>query len=386
MLKALGNAWRASRPVRISTEALEAVRYAVSNPAAGIVTLHTPDYVEPSNEDAELVARIFRAYARMKRDQARAPAVFLPSSMWELAEAYAPLRSALTEDKLEDFQFFLANFGAWEQYTGITWSTTLREARSFRERRALENETFYKLFKLWQWFYGGRKPASALEHPHHGNQSGAYVEGTFVTISSFPLEVYGSLLAGIAQSSRERPIVAELGAGYGILAYYFLSHLEHSTFVDFDLPETLCVAAYFLLKSFPEKRALLYGEADYDPGLHSDFDLVLLPNWEVEKIGHGTVDMFLNYASLGEMTGEAVNRYVALIANATRYFFHVNHDRIRNVYDDGSEGLLSYEYPLPPEFDLLFRFPELFITTMKGKIDLESDSFAYLYRRRTPGL
>jgi len=366
---------------------VRASRYFLSNPASGIVRLHSPEYAEPEPDDRDLVARIFESFVRMKKDQPQARELYLPASIWEeqLARAYAPLRNALKSGDLSPFHFFLTNFGAWKEYTGITWSTTHQEAQSRARKLILQNETFLYLLRLWSWFYGGRKPVAALDLPRHGNHSGAFVDGAFVTISSFPLEVYGSQLARLAAGRSDRPMIAELGGGYGNLAYYTLRGLKKSTYLDFDLPETLCVAAYFLMKSFPEKRALLYGEADYEASRHGEFDLVFMPNYEIEKLGTETVDVFANYASLGEMTREAVSNYVRAIANATAYFFHVNHDRVANVYEDGSRGLLAYEYPVPPTFELLFRYPELFITMYKGSFDMQSNSFAYLYGRRDVG-
>jgi len=363
---------------------VRASRYFLSNPASGIVRLHAPNYVQPDPGDHDLVARIFESFVRMKADQSQARELYLPASIWEeqLARAYAPLRNALKSGDLSPFLFFLTNFGAWKEYTGITWSTTHQEAQSRARKLILQNETFLYLLRIWSWFYGGRKPVSALDLPRHGNHSGAFVDGAFVTISSFPLEVYGSQLARLAAGRSDRPVIAELGGGYGNLAYYTLSRQNASTYVDFDLPETLCVAAYYLLKSFPEKRALLYGEADYEASRHGEFDLVFMPNYAIEKLGSETVDVFANYASLGEMTREAVSNYVGAITNATKYFFHVNHDRVPSVYEDGSRGLLAYEYPIPPTFELLFRYPELFFTMYKGSFDMESNSFAYLYERK----
>jgi hypothetical protein len=360
------------------------VRYAVADPAGGAVLLRVPDYVEPSADDALLVSRIYEAFSRMKQAQGSAPAVFLPSSLWQeqLDESYTPMRTREAGGSLDEFHFYLANFGAWKRFTGITWSTLHHEARTLTQRRKLI-ETYVNLLRTWTWMHGGRKSPAALDHPLHGNQVGAQLASGFVTISSFPMEYYASLLAPLAAASGPRPAIAELGAGYGNLAYYLLSQLPAATFVDFDLPETLSVAAYFLMKTFPDKRALLYGEGQYDPSSRSDFDLVFLPSWEISRLSPRSVDLFSNYASLGEMTAEAARTYVSAITRATKYFFHVNHEVFRNVYGEGDASLLAHEYPVPAEeFDLLSRSPELFISTLNGTLDYASQSFVYLYGRR----
>ena len=51
-----------------------------------------------------------------------------------------------------------------------------------------------------------------------------------------------------------------------------------------------------------------------------------------------TVDLFINAFSLGEMNKEAALNYVTFIAQATKYFFHLNHDNYPRSLPDGQEG------------------------------------------------
>lgn len=355
------------------------------NPAAGRVEVHAPGFVEPDPADLPLVRRIFESYRRMKADQRTAGGVYLPSSLWQqqLDSAYSSLNEGLERDDLAPFHHFLANFGAWERYTGVTWSTLIRgSAGSALKRRHLENEVFLRQARIWQWFYGGRRPIAALRQPAHGNQLGAHVDGEFLTVSSFPIEVYGNLLAQLLDG-HQRPVVAELGGGYGIQAYYLLSQRGPASYVDFDLPETLCLAAYYLAKCFPERRLLLYGEADYSPALHEEYDLLFMPSFVMERLASDSVTLFVNEFSLGEMTSEAARNFVSHIARSAEYFFHVNHDRVPNVYGGDARGLLGFEYPVPADrFVQLFRYPELFHMINRGFLNFSSDTFAYLYGRR----
>ncbi len=156
--------------------------------------------------------------------------------------------------------------------------------------------------------------------------------------------------------------------------------MRDCVFIDFDLPEVVSVAAYFLAKSYPEKRVLLYGENDYGPDTHGRYDLIFMPSYEIAKVGTSTVDLFANASSLGEMTRDAARNYVERIVDGTDYFLHINHDRLANVFEGGERALLAHEYPVPGDkFDLLFRYPELFQLTSGGFVDLRSDSFIYLY-------
>jgi hypothetical protein len=191
-------------------------------------------------------------------------------------------------------------------------------------------------------------------------------------------------LRGIIQD-RERPVVADLGAGYGKLAYFTLRDLEDWTFIDFDLPETVCLAAYYLMHVWPQKRALLYGEAAYSQAAHDQYDLIFMPSYAIGSAGHSSIDLFVNKDSLGEMTKDAVTNYLGAIMRATRYFFHVNHDVAPAVYADHDRGLLGYEYPIPPEtFRLLCRYPDISYVESQGGVGFQLDRFVYLYERKTP--
>jgi hypothetical protein len=194
-------------------------------------------------------------------------------------------------------------------------------------------------------------------------------------------EIYGSILSGLTKH-KERPVIADLGAGYGKLAYFTLRDIGKSCFIDFDLPETLCLAAYYLMKSWPNKKALLYGEGEYSPATHSQYDLIFMPSHEICNVGQNSIDLFINKNSLGEMTKEAANNYVYYITKATRWFFHMNHDIYPNIYSDNSRGLLGNQYPVPmDEFRLLFRYPDMGNMLYRGGIDYNMDIFLYLYER-----
>lgn len=367
------------------------LKYMVHDPASKAVALHCPDYVEPPKSGAQraLVARIFRSYKKIKQAQEDVADVYRPASIWQahLNKSYAPMLRALDEDDIDTFHFFLANFGSWKSYIGIESASMVRAyAASPLTRGYARNVLFHQQLRTWKWFSGGRTAVSRLSYPQHGNQVGAYIDGSFVGVGSFFNEIYGSLLKGLI-SDRDRPVVADLGAGYGKLAYFTLRDLDRFCFIDFDLAEPLCLAAYYLMQTWPEKSALLYGEEDYSAQASGKYDLVFMPAHEIHKLGDKCVDLFVNKNSLGEMTSEAVVNYVGHIARSTaRYFFHMNHEIYPNVYADDRRGLLGHEYPVPADaFRLLFRYPDLGAMLHQGVLDYSMDIFTYLYERREDG-
>lgn len=349
------------------------------------VRLHCPPYVSPPADEVEVVTRIFDAFCRMKEAQASAPEVYRPTSLWQvqLERSYRPLSEGAAERDLGRFHRFLANFGVWEEYTGIEEGQLVRRSMRTPLGRAYLARVFEVLAHLWNHHYGGREPFAALARPAHGNLAGAWIDDVLVTVDSFFSEIYGRLIAGMV-GDVGRPVIVELGGGSGRLAYYATRDLAQSTYVDFDLPETLAVAAYYLMLAYPKKRALLYGEAPYEPAAaHERYELVFMPPFEIEKLASGRADIFVNETSLGEMSAEAVANYIRHVARAApRYIFHMNHDRNRNLYADGDRSLLSCEYPIPSDrYKLLFRYPELKHLLYGGAIDYASDTGLWLYEK-----
>ena len=107
-----------------------------------------------------------------------------------------------------------------------------------------------------------------------------YLFGTFVGIGSFFNEIYGDILSKIVLDQK-KPIISELGGGYGKLAYFTLKNLESFCYIGFDLPEIIILEAYYLSKCFPERSNLFYGEQDFNCKTFNNFDLIFMPSYEI---------------------------------------------------------------------------------------------------------
>ena len=347
------------------------------------IKLHTPKIIETNTLDSHLASRIFESYKKMKSEQKKTSDLFKPSAMWQLHidKDYKILKESVATNDLNKFMFFLSNFGNWKDYLGIENNTLIKEySKNFFLRKYLVNVVFGKQLELWKYFNNYKKDTSVLNAPIHGNQIGAYIDNNFVVIGSFFNEIIASMLNNLT-CKLKRPVVSDLGGGYGKLAFYTLKQHKNFCFIDFDLPETLCLAAYYLMKTWPEKRTLLYGEEEYSQEKNSSYDLIFLPPFEITKLTNNSIDLFINKNSLGEMNPDAVNNYLKYICKSTNYFFHMNHDINRNIFQDGVRGLLGYEYPVDKKkFDLIFRYPVMRHSTYLSEFDLENDIFMYLYK------
>ena len=356
-------------------------RGTAGDPEIGILL---PREVEPDADDLPFVERIFAAYRKAKRDQSCADAVFLPSSLWrhQLDTAFAGLIAAGAQNDIGRFHRFLANFGACENYTGINYSTLVREhAKSRGRARHFERLVIGQMVRWWLQSESRGRGIADLSPPRHGNQAGAMVDGHFIGVDSVLNDYYGRMIAGLVD--REGAVIAELGGGYGILIYSISRHLGTFGYVGFDLPETLCCASYYLMKCFPDRRFLLYGEGRPDPDAGRKYDFVFMPSWEIAGLPARSVDIALNMSSLGEMNPAACRRFVSEICRVSDGFWHMNHEFNRNAFEDGTSSLVNPEYPVPAEtFRLVLRYIESVNALCKGRFDDGYDIYGYYYRRR----
>ena len=268
---------------------IKGLRYIFHNPAKGSIRLHNPDKMEINKNDSELVSRIFDAYRLMKKDQQNiSDPRLLPARIWQdhIDEDYRYLVQGLAENNIEKFHYFLENFGIWDSYTGIENAPLAIKNASKTRELYLINHLFANNLKYWKYIteQSINNKIEDLSYPTHGNQCGAYVDEQFISIGSFTNNIYGTMLQSLL-SDIDHPVMADIGGGYGKLGYFTLRNFPKSTFIDFDLPEILCVAAYYLMKTWPEKKALLYGEGDYNSERHKEYDLIFMPNFEITKVG-----------------------------------------------------------------------------------------------------
>ena len=348
------------------------------------IQLVVPDLVAPDPAQRALVERIFAAYSRAKRDQASHDPVFLPWGGWQnvIDGAYSSLMTAWESNDIERFHFFLANFGAWHEATGITESHKLQTYRADKQRRLhFEQRVMADLISWWQLFESQGRDLSALSIPGFGNQCGALVDGHFVSTDSVASDIDARLLAGMV--SGPRPVIGELGGGFGRLLYFLSRHLPDFTYIGLDLPECLSCACFFLMQVFPDKRFLLYGEDAVTPESVSQYDLVLLPSNSITGLPDSSVDLFLNENSLGLMTPAACEIFVREICRISKAFWHRNHEVRRNRFADGTTSLVNREYPIARDrFAEMVRYCDIRRFIGPEGWTLENDMFWYYYLRR----
>lgn len=214
----------------------------------------------------------------------------------------------------------------------------------------------------------------AIEVPVAGNPYGFELDGRFA---------YGLHFLYFAQKidqllQLERPCVVELGGGYGGLAWAIRTWTPQACVFNFDLPEVLAIASFYALSVQPDARIALFGEADVSqvqPRAESrPFDLIFMPNFEIERLPDNAADLSFNSWSLAEMEPMPIANYVGHLCRiARRYVFHVNH----TVHCKIGSDLFPIDYE---KFRLLHRAP-----AMWGKSEYRNrmvDEHEFIYRAK----
>ncbi len=348
------------------------------------IKIFTPKERVVDKSDLPLAEKIFNFYKSMKSDQSLKSDLYKPSSLWQkhLDVDFKFLNEAVKNNDQEKFLYFLQNFGDWDNYLGIENQNLIKSySKNILLKKFLKNEIFFGQLQLWNYFNKNNLDHKRLNMPRFGNQNGAYLGENFVVIGSFFNEIYSQIINKYLDDNNHN-IIVDLGGGYGKLAYYCLKNLKKYTFIDFDIPETLILASYYLSKSFPDKKVFLYGDGNIDSKKIKDFDLIFLPPWEIEKIRNDSVELVINRNSLGEMEPATAKNYIAQIHRITKYFFSSNHEYFRNHFKNNEKSLINFEYNLQNKFKELVRYPDLgHLTYEQNKIDMNSDIFFYIYQK-----
>jgi len=205
-------------------------------------------------------------------------------------------------------------------------------------------------FNIWRYCVANAD-VSRLAAPPVGDPFGVWVGEGIVHPNTFlndcRAQFVSELLAPI-----DRPLVLDLGGGFGGFGHQLLSNGSNAVYVGFDLPENLIVATYFLMAAHPEKRVLLYEGRDQvlDAKTLRDYDIVMMPNFMLPRVPDRTVDLFTNFISLSEMDYASIAEYLRQVDRVSNGFFY--HE---NLLDNGE----NYEFYPVSVFPALAQFKTL---------------------------
>ena len=334
------------------------------------------DRPQESVDDSAILKRIVISYNKAKIAQQNAPAAYQVGNEWLPIYSHnlRAVMAALAKGNIDELATMYRNFFRDPCSTGLVGLAVNMKKHYLSGNISKRDQLLYLYdvlcrYKLWRSLMGDGYTVRNLVSSPIGNPFGFELDGVFVSHGSDYLHYYATEANRLAAC--DQPVVMELGGGYGGMAYFLLRDSDKTTYVDFDLPENLALTSYYLLRAFPALKVALYGEVELNGDTLRDYRIVLMPNFEIEKLPNNSADVVFNSYSLAEMSAEAIKQYIKHLTRISkRHFLHVNHTTNSLVKADDF-GIEQNGY------ELLSRKPALW---NRGRM-LVVDEYEFLYSK-----
>jgi hypothetical protein len=278
-----------------------------------------------SSDDTGVLERICRAYARTVSHSQCVSPCYRPTAWWEQVRqnSLGPVMRALREADVGALRRMYGNFFRDRCATGLIGvpfgmaEACLRGPIRAVYRHSYLGEALYRI-NYWSSETGGLFGLADLAGPEIGNPFGVSVNGALVRTGS---EYHHYCAHKILSRLETRPsVVGEIGGGYGGMAYYLLRDGMGIKYIDFDVPESIALTSYYLLKAFPSANFLLYGEKDLTAEVLAGSDIVLLPLFEMARIPQGSLDLTFSSHAMGDLSDSAMIEYLGIIGRVTEQY------------------------------------------------------------------
>ncbi|WP_295794824.1 putative sugar O-methyltransferase [Mucilaginibacter sp.] len=330
-------------------------------------------------ENNVITDRIIQAYNKAKKVQKTLPGAFQVGNEWlPIYENYMnDIIIALNTLNKADTNKIYENFMREGCSVGLHGLPFSMEDNFFNGKISRLNGDIYLLdsiyrYNHWKELTANQYQVGDLYMPDYGNPYGYYINNEFVRTGAEYFHYYATRISELIKGEKGRKVVVELGGGYGGLGYFLNKVIDDVTYVDFDLPENMALTAYYLMNCYPEKKILLYGEDDFNEESISEYDVIIMPNFEVLNLPSGKADLVFNSYSLAEMSTETINTYITELKRATKkHVFHVNHTIKSNSLKADEFGIED------KDFKLVSKKPALWNLGRDSKMD----EFEYLYSK-----
>jgi len=216
---------------------------------------------------------------------------------------------------------------------------------------------------LWSYYNNLKQKDSlnllnSLEEPEFGGGGDVYlIEDKKITLDLLQsIDEFYRIYSYFDQIKNKNLVVAELGAGYGRLAYIFLKALKNVTYVIVDLPGGLIFSEYYLSNLFPDKKIMSYESSKkyqmFNREIMQEFNIVFLGPWQLQQIASKSIDIFSNIYSFQEMKLEHIQNYFSLIDKKCNGIFYTKQSiNIKNQWD-GIDA--NFPYPIKKNWKELY--------------------------------
>jgi putative sugar O-methyltransferase len=297
------------------------VRYDLQNVTDGFASR-----ADGRGDDTALLERICTAYIRATEEQSFVKQAYRATSWWQSMRQgnSAPVHRALAARDTKALRAMYQNFFRDPCSAGLI-GVPLHMAKAYSGKAV--NDLYRRFFlsdalhriDYWKAQTGSRFELRDLAGPGIGNPFGVLIEGTLVSTGAEYQHYCAQRICDLLPS--DSASVVEIGGGFGSMAYYLLRDRPEFTYIDFDVPESLALTSYYLLRSFPNLSFLLYGEEELTQWAHTKFNVILMPVFELSKMPANSVDLTFSSHAMSSLSHHAIVEYMNEIARFTRKSF-----------------------------------------------------------------
>jgi hypothetical protein len=278
--------------------------------------------IDDRTDDTLILERVCEAYNRTIEKQEDECGCYQASGRWQAIRetSLGPVLTALRTRDISALGRMYRNFFRDPCSAGILGAPGGLSEAYFSGRISDVHRHFYLshvLFRLdyWKSLTEGRYTARNLAGPGVGNPFGVVIDGTHISVGA----EYSHYCAHRVreQLDAEGATVAEIGGGFGRMAYYLLRDRPGTRYVGFDLPETVALASYYLMKAFPDLKFLCYGEKAITRESMAEADVVMLPRFALATVPARSVDLTFTSHGLSELSTNELGHYMKEISRIT---------------------------------------------------------------------
>ena len=296
--------------------------------------------IDDSGDDTTILERICSAYIKSTAQQQLAPETYKATERWQRVrhQHLGPIIHALTTRDIAAVRKMYRNFFRDSCSAGLLGAPFGMSKAYFGGAIKDIHRRFYLSHVLYRLDYWKEQTAanfvlSDLAAPPIGNPFGVLIDGTLLRVGAEYAHYCAYRVGGRLDTGRTT--VAEIGGGFGGMAYYLLRDRPKVTYCDFDVPESTALTSYYLLKAFPQLKFLLYGEEELTKDGIARADVVLMPMFELAAMPLESVDITFSSHGMSDINHQAMVEYMNNIVRMTRRdFLYIGNSRASKSISD----------------------------------------------------
>jgi putative sugar O-methyltransferase len=220
---------------------------------------------------------------------------------------------------------------------------------------------FYKLYTAMLAHYVAQEDRwnllGKIEEPELGNPWRIHWKGHWIS-----QDLCNSIFEFYSINETDRHLTdqvdfAELGAGYGRLAYVTLKALPQATYTIIDIPPALYVSQEYLCRLFPDEHVFTFRPFQRYEDVQQEFEAArirFLMAHQIEMLPDQQFDTFITISTLHEMTHEQISGYIIQMSRLTRHYAFIKQWLKSRASAQNGFVIKDGEYPIPEHWSLVW--------------------------------